>query len=238
MVVGKGMIANAFLNYKDQADIVFFASGVSNSKETNLTAFNREENLLKDYLGTHPEKLFVYFSTCSVYDPAENESLYVKHKLKMEALIRNVSNKYLILRVSNVVGNSENKSIIFNFLVEHLLNNYHFTLWKNAYRNLIDIEDVKLLVISLIEKGSYNRIVNIANPTNIAVTEIVGTIEQFFKIKGNYTFVEKGANFCIDCGEIETIGNEIRSNFFQDYINLLLKKYYQRIHEQHSGQLF
>ena len=33
MVIGNGMIANRFMNYKDEKDKIIFASGVSNSKD-------------------------------------------------------------------------------------------------------------------------------------------------------------------------------------------------------------
>ena len=46
MIVGNGLIAKA-LQKIDAPEMVFFASGVSNSLETNKTAFEREVNLLK-----------------------------------------------------------------------------------------------------------------------------------------------------------------------------------------------
>ena len=35
MVIGNGMIANRFMSYKNDEDIIIFASGVSNSKDTS-----------------------------------------------------------------------------------------------------------------------------------------------------------------------------------------------------------
>ena len=46
MIVGNGLIAKA-LQKIDAPEMVFFASGVSNSLENNKKAFEREVNLLK-----------------------------------------------------------------------------------------------------------------------------------------------------------------------------------------------
>ena len=41
MVVGNGMIANRFINYKNDEDTIIFASGVSNSKDTVEEQFSK-----------------------------------------------------------------------------------------------------------------------------------------------------------------------------------------------------
>ena len=61
MVIGNGLIASAFERYKNNDDIIIFASGVSNSQETSELAFNREINLMKRYLNL--DKKLIYFST-------------------------------------------------------------------------------------------------------------------------------------------------------------------------------
>ena len=103
MIVGKGLIASLFTEV-DQEDIVIFASGVSNSSETNPAEFYREEKLVRETLSQYSEALFVYFSTCSIYDSSKSNSPYVLHKLHMEDIIHTAAKKYLILRVSNAVG--------------------------------------------------------------------------------------------------------------------------------------
>ncbi|MEO7119531.1 MAG: hypothetical protein ABIY62_00460 [Ginsengibacter sp.] len=46
MVIGNGMIANRFISYKNNDDVIIFASGVSNSKDTI------EENFLREFCPT------------------------------------------------------------------------------------------------------------------------------------------------------------------------------------------
>ena len=53
MIVGNGLIANLFKN-EDRENVVFFASGVSISLETEKSAFLREENLLRKHLTENP----------------------------------------------------------------------------------------------------------------------------------------------------------------------------------------
>ncbi|MEJ2498930.1 MAG: hypothetical protein P8Y46_06430 [Sulfurovaceae bacterium] len=46
MIIGNGMLAHEFSDYKDDNDIIIFASGVSNSGETRESEFEREKELL------------------------------------------------------------------------------------------------------------------------------------------------------------------------------------------------
>ena len=49
MIIGNGLIASLFNEY-DKENVVFFASGVSNSSETRREEFLREENLIQKIL--------------------------------------------------------------------------------------------------------------------------------------------------------------------------------------------
>lgn len=103
MIIGKGLIASQFYEV-DREDIIFFASGVSNSSETRKEEFYREQNLIEETIRLNSDKLFIYFSTCSIYDSSKYNSPYVLHKLHMEEVIKESAPKYLILRISNAVG--------------------------------------------------------------------------------------------------------------------------------------
>ncbi len=144
MIIGNGLIANLFTEH-DRENIIFFASGVSNSLETEKSAFLREENLLRKHLTENPEKIFIYFSTCSIYDSSKNGSLYVNHKLKMERLVEDLAPKYLILRVSNAVGKGGNRNLLMNYLVNSVKEEKIINVHNLATRNLIDADDIKIL---------------------------------------------------------------------------------------------
>lgn len=53
MIIGKGLIAKLFTDH-DRGDVIFFASGVSNSSETDPAQFTREENLVAKALLENP----------------------------------------------------------------------------------------------------------------------------------------------------------------------------------------
>lgn len=70
MIVGDGLIASLFTSH-DKENVIFFASGVSNSLETKEEEFLREENLIRNTIKNNPNKIFLYFSTCSIYDSSK-----------------------------------------------------------------------------------------------------------------------------------------------------------------------
>ena len=61
MIVGNGLIAKAFDNFKDEKSL-FNCVGVSNSFEQRKQEFDREENILSNLINENPEKnsLFQY----------------------------------------------------------------------------------------------------------------------------------------------------------------------------------
>jgi hypothetical protein len=106
MIVGKGDIASVL---PDRKDLMFFASGVSNSQETNPEAFKRERELLmKQDKFSH----LVYFSTLSIY---AKESPYTKHKQLMEHLVKSFFQTYTIIRIGNITWGSNPNTFINNY---------------------------------------------------------------------------------------------------------------------------
>jgi hypothetical protein len=52
MVIGNGMVATKFESFKTNDEHIIFASGVSNSKSSDSSAYKRESELLqKNYSG-------------------------------------------------------------------------------------------------------------------------------------------------------------------------------------------
>ena len=141
MVVGKGLIGKAFDDYSNFDEVLIYCSGVSNSTSVSMAEYDRELELLEQNIHKHPEKKFIYFSTCSIYDPSMNESTYVKHKLSIENYIQHHVKRYNIFRLSNLVGATSNNFTITNYLYHSILHQTPIEIWQNAYRNLIDIDD-------------------------------------------------------------------------------------------------
>ena len=227
MVIGNGLFAKRFELYKNDNQFLIFASGVSNSKTKNTEAYNRELTLLKECIQQHPDKTIVYFSTCSIYDPDEINSAYVKHKLHIEHVIQEEAAHHSIFRVSNAVGKSANPNTLLNYFYYHIKNEINFDLWINACRNIIDIDDVYFIADSLLKNNlKISHPVNIASPVSYPVKEIVSAIETFLNIKSNYTEVSKGSCFGIDLPDIHPILEKSGTKYNAEYLTELLSKYF------------
>lgn len=228
MVIGNGLVARRFELYNTQDNYLVFASGVSNSQTKNTDAYNREFKLLKDCILKYKKKSLIYFSTCSIYDPQEMESAYVKHKLQIEKYIQSHAKQYHIFRVSHLTGTSTNPNTLLNFFFNHVRNGVNFDLWTNACRNIIDVDDAYLIVDHILKSNLFsNQVINIANPVNHPVKKIISAIETFLNIKLNYIEIDRGTCFEIDTSAIQHIIQKLGVRFDQNYLMDLLNKYYR-----------
>ncbi len=225
MIIGNGLIASLFTEC-DQENIIFFASGVSNSLETKKEEFLREENLIKKTIAENPNKVFIYFSTCSIYDSSKAESQYVLHKLKMEQIIIQICPQYLILRLSNAVGNGGNPNLLMNYLVRSVKNNEIINVHTKATRNLIDVEDIKNITNQLIDKQYFNKIINIAYPENYTIIEILEIMEKFYQTKLYLNLVKSGSGYGIDTHDVESYFIQPALTNKETYLHKILEKYY------------
>jgi nucleoside-diphosphate-sugar epimerase len=203
---------------------IFFASGVANSKACNYGDFYREKKLLSTFAGT--ERTLIYFSTMSVYDDTRNSTSYVQHKLEMENMVSTFSS-YVIFRLPEVVGTSKNKSTLVNFLYEKITTESSFELWKDAKRNLIDIQDATSWIIdSLKSEGNRNCIIDICSDRDHLVSEVVQTLEKITNQKAKFRVVEK------IIPPSESAGNTVKRKFklvietSDSYLENTLRKYY------------
>ena len=228
MVVGNGLMAKTFASHKKTKEVLIFASGVSNSTETDSIQFTREFNLLKNTMAAYPTYKLVYFSTLSIEDKIVRDRPYIKHKLELEYYIEQNASKYLIARVSNVVGANGNSHTIINYLVNAIKKGDDIEVWKFAERNIICSEDVKFIIDSLLIEKSENGIVNIASSKSLLVVDIVSQIELYLQNKVNAVFLTKGNKLNIDVSEIskELAILENKHGNGLVYLNHLLKKYY------------
>ncbi|MDQ2718412.1 MAG: hypothetical protein M3Z26_01435 [Bacteroidota bacterium] len=227
MVIGNGMIASRFIKYKNDDDRIIFASGVSNSKDTVEQNFSREFELLDKTIKENQKKILVYFSTCSVEDEDLQTAPYVIHKKSIEKFIEQNSNNYYLFRISNLAGVSNNPYTLLNYFIFNILQNNVLSVWKNAYRNIIRIDDMYPIADYILqEKILLNTTINIANPENYSVPIIIALIEEHLHKKAIYHEIEKGDNYPIDISSIEPIIKNLNIRFTDDYLASLLKKYY------------
>lgn len=226
MVIGNGLMAQAFAAYAESTDLCILAAGVSDSTSTDAQAFQREQKLLEETIAQHPSMLFVYFSTCSIEDASVNHRAYCTHKLAMEVLIANRADRYLICRLSHIVGPGGNKHTIFNYLIDKLKSQESYDLWENAERNFLDVQDVAFAVHDLLRGGIQNRVVNIAHPESQTMRSIVSELEALLEVNSQHRLIDKGAPLQIDCPEMRTTFSQLDRLNRPEYITDLLAKYH------------
>ena len=225
MIIGNGLIANLFKE-NDRENVVFFASGVSNSLETEKSAFLREEDLLRKTLEENSDKIFIYFSTCSIYDSSKNGSPYVNHKLKMEQIVEELANQFLILRVSNAVGKGGNPNLLMNYLVNAFHQEKEITVHTLATRNLIDADDIKNITLKFINENILNTIINVAYLENFSTSEILEILEKYFNKSAKKSFVKSGQSYLISIPEVENYFTENNLTNKEAYLCRILDRYY------------
>ncbi len=226
MIVGNGLVANSCKQIDDEK-FIFFASGVSNSLETDSNQFERESNLLQQTIRQAENQLLIYFSSTSIYDTSVNHRPYVQHKLNMEQMIQKSGRPFLILRLSNLVGKGGNPNTLMNFLVHSIRYQTTFNIWQNATRNLLDTEDMIDIVKNILDQDYYNHIFDIAYIESFSIEEIVSRIETHLNLKANYSLQEgKGSRVNIDTAPITQFYDPKLLNREVHYIDFLLDRYY------------
>lgn len=112
MIIGAGDIAQS-LQPLDRPDILFFASGVSNSRCVDDCEFKRECDLFDGIYQANGHNLHrVYFSSLSIY---YSDTPYAMHKRFMEQRIGWGKWTYTIIRLGNITWGSNPNTIINYF---------------------------------------------------------------------------------------------------------------------------
>lgn len=221
MIIGNGILAAAVRSY-DRKDVIFFASGVSNSLEKNPAEFEREISLLAKITEEFPNKKLIYFSTCSIYDPSKKESPYVNHKLNAEKFIKEHCKSFIIFRVGNAVGRGGNPNTLINFLKNSVLSGNRFTVHNNARRILIGTDDIALFTEQYIDEFN-NEIINLTYPYQYSLQEILSQLEDHLGKKAVYENTDEGSYYNIEF-------NPHTESFFagissEDYLKKLFSAY-------------
>ncbi|MET3928980.1 nucleoside-diphosphate-sugar epimerase [Lysobacter sp. OAE881] len=224
MIIGSGLLARNFApRYQDDSHVVIFASGVSNSLESRPEAFERERNLLRGALADTDAKL-VYFGSCAVCNIDEELSPYLLHKREMEKTVLE-SGHGLVLRLPQVVGRSGNPNTLGSFIRDCLLTGKHFSIWRNAERNLMDVEDIVRIAEVLIERHEGESL-SIASRHSIRMPELVSMFEEVLGVKANFSLIDRGTPLAIDSVRALAVANEIGIDLGADYARKVIRKYY------------
>ena len=228
MIIGHGMLANAFaLTYQDDPATWVFASGVSNSRCLDEAEFSRERSQLISTLGeAGANPTFVYFGTCSVADPTALNTPYVQHKLAMEKLVA-AHPKHLIFRLPQIAANTANPYTLLNTLHRHLVTGEEFSVWRTAFRNIIDVEDVLAIATRYIANSTQRQfVVNIANPRSTSIDEVIAAMERAMGRKMRVRLIDRGAHYPVDVTDMLNSGFASDCVFDEKYLERVIFKYH------------
>lgn len=140
-IIGHGDLAGVLT---DHQDITWFASGVSNSKCTDVNQFEREIKLL---LSQPRDKHLVYFSSLCTYNGTTE---YARHKRVMEQSVKNNFGAYTIVRLGNIDWGKNP-----NTLINYLKANPNAAV-QNVYRHIVSLDEFKYW-LNFIKPGTKNE---------------------------------------------------------------------------------
>ena len=164
MIIGNGSIAKIL---KDRDDIVFFASGVSNSSCTDEKEYKREFNLLKSIT---TDNHIVYFSNLGIY---YKQDRYTQHKQEVEEYIRDNYKSYTIVRIE-VCEWVKTPNTILNVFKHQLAKGIEPKI-QDTTRYVLSLNEF-LYWIKMIQPGVRNEMNILGRKLNIA--QIVDEIKQ------------------------------------------------------------
>ena len=233
-VFGNGFLAKNLKKINIPKVFFIYAAGVSNSnlkikKEYKREIFKFRQTLKK----VNKKRVFVYISSLSVENKYLKNDLYVKNKLKIENILKNQFENYIIIRLPQIVGKNKNKNTLTNSIYNFFRNNKKFIIWKDSVRNLIDIDDINKILEKYFKKYNYKssnkKIINIFNPRSIPVLELLQIFTKLLGKRINYKLLKKNnKNINLKIIKRDTLLPKMyyKNLKKKNYIKNVLKKHY------------
>jgi len=230
-IFGNGFIAKNLVKLKShlkKKNFIIYCSGVSNSKEKSKNKLEKEIKVLKEFYKRFKDRHIIYISSSSVLDSSRNKSKYLKNKIKIEKFIKDKFQKYLIIRLPEIVGDSKNPNTLTNFFYNKIIKKKKFIIIKKTKRNLIDIEDVlKIIKIIILKINSNKKVITLCNKYNNSPKEIVQILEKVANKKANYKEINiKRQNWRLNYSLISKYVKKTNIKFNKFYLKRILNKYY------------
>jgi nucleoside-diphosphate-sugar epimerase len=144
----------------------------------------------------------------------------------MESLVR-AHAPFLIIRLPQVAGRTPNPHTLLNHLHARIRRSERFDLWHRASRNVINVDDVASLAVDLLlHERARSETINIANPNNSTMTEIVRTLEHITQRRAICNLLDRGGEYMIDTSRIEASIQRCKIRFDETYLLRTLTKFY------------
>ena len=145
-------------------------------------------------------------------------------------MIVNSGVNFLIVRLANLVGRTQNGSQLIPALVEQIKQG-QVTVFAQAVRDLLDVDDFASILVWLLAADVMNDTLLVASGQSIAVGEIVRELEQLLGCEAQLSLRHEGDQQRFDVSKLRAILPDIELPS-PDYYRRVLAKYVQHAHEQ------
>lgn len=175
IIIGSGLIANAFKEAMFSDKTLILASGISDSSERRSSEMAREKKLVLIEINKYPEHKVIYFSTCSIKSPYSSD--YIRHKKEMESIVSENSKSFIIYRLPQIVGKHSDNNTLINYFVRQINKVDNLIIRRKSKRHLLWIDDLVRIVIILTNLPYLNnKIQDVSPEIGIPVLEIVNEL--------------------------------------------------------------
>jgi NDP-hexose 4-ketoreductase len=192
-IIGNGFIARHTRRYfgDRHPGVTLIAAGVSTVLDTDASAFERESTLVYDVIRRCKAagRTVIFLSTASTGMYGADQSVgseggavfpltpYGRHKLCLEHVCALSGARWLVLRLSHIVGPGQQPHQLLPSLTRQLLSG-EVTLYSGISRDLLDVGDMMRMVDSLLTQGVRDEVINVASGRSEAIEDIVDGLEE------------------------------------------------------------
>jgi nucleoside-diphosphate-sugar epimerase len=192
-IIGNGFIAHhTRQHFGDRyPDVTLIAAGVSTVLVDDVSAFQRESTLVYDVIDRcrAAGRTVIFLSTASTGMYGADQSVgseggavfpltpYGRHKLCLEHVCALSGARWLVLRLSHIVGPGQASHQLLPSLTRQVLSG-SVTLHSGVSRDLLDVGDMMRMIDSLLGQGIRDEVVNVASGRSEAIEDIVDGLEE------------------------------------------------------------
>ncbi|SFW75392.1 NAD-dependent epimerase/dehydratase family protein [Amycolatopsis australiensis] len=192
-IIGNGFIARHTRRFFGDRypDVTLIAAGVSTVLVNDVSAFQRESALVYDVIHRcrAAGRTVIFLSTASTGMYGADQSVgseggavfpltpYGRHKLCLEHVCALSGARWLVLRLSHIVGPGQSPHQLLPSLTRQLLAG-SVTLHSGVSRDLLDVGDMMRMLDSLLAQGVRDEVINVASGRSEAIEDIVDGLEE------------------------------------------------------------
>ena len=230
-IIGNGFIANNFLKINKlikKSGYLIYSAGISNSQEISKKEFSREIKLFRKFTKKNNLRNLIFISTADINNNLKKKDKYIKNKIIIERLIKKNFSNYIIIRLPQIIGKSNNKKTLINYFFDCIKKNKKIKVYKDIKRNILDIDDViKALKIIIFDKKINKKIITLCNKYYIKPIEIIKIIEKKLKKKAIIEFKQSNRqNWSIKNKLSVKLFKKAKVKFDKNYLSNKINKYF------------